>query len=521
MRNVVLFAAIVVAPVAILWPFLAIPFMNDEGIYATIAREMMHGGLPYHDLFDVTPPATYLWYIAGFTLFGEEVWAPRLMLAISLSATVALIAFEARLLLGSREAALRAGFCMAAATALCMVSVFAVDEYFVLLPLTASYVALTLALRRKSTPWLAAMGLLAGLSIITNQSSAVHFLFQLWLVKRYSSWSWRTSVLVPSAAMTTVFGLVALPYLANGSFGDLWYGAVKYPLMYAEGSTVGERAGRSLYQAMWFSVVGGPLVVLACIGLWATIAKRGSLEKQVLIAWACATLIAISLNGRLHTYYLVGLYPILGLLAGSGITEVLTWRWRRPIMALPALLIIFAYLASVGMNLGMYTQPTGEGKLMAWASAENQIREAQSRRVASLLTTLTTPRDTIYNLGRQGEIYFYANREPASRFLHEWPLLTDPNNLSEVLDDFAEKAPAVIIDTQWPEYLEGLTEEYPWALSEFISGNYDHIARIYFDGDILVAFDGASSRSDRNDLTFYGDVYVFRGDRGLTATTTP
>jgi hypothetical protein len=45
---------------------------SDEGTYATVARLLLAGGVPYRDAFNQSPPILYVWYALSFLLFGQQ-----------------------------------------------------------------------------------------------------------------------------------------------------------------------------------------------------------------------------------------------------------------------------------------------------------------------------------------------------------------------------------------------------------------------------------------------------------------
>src|SRR6266516_2201116 len=95
-------------PVLLYIPFLHEPFERDEGLYAALAQLILHGDLPYRDGFDVKPPLVSGWYALSFLIFGQHVWAPRLVAAVLESATTLLVYVQGRLLFSRREALLAA-----------------------------------------------------------------------------------------------------------------------------------------------------------------------------------------------------------------------------------------------------------------------------------------------------------------------------------------------------------------------------------------------------------------------------
>src|SRR5688572_6502799 len=90
-RLAVLLAAVCAVPIFLYVPFLNEPFQRDEGMYAAIGQLILAGDLPYRDGFDNKPPLIFGWYALSFLIFGEHVWAPRLVAAVLVSTTTLLV----------------------------------------------------------------------------------------------------------------------------------------------------------------------------------------------------------------------------------------------------------------------------------------------------------------------------------------------------------------------------------------------------------------------------------------------
>jgi hypothetical protein len=146
-RETAAVAALSLIPALLYLPFLNEPLFGDEAVYSAIERGLLDGQLPYRDLFDNKPPVLYGWFALSFMLFGDEPWAPRLLAAVTLSGTSALVHVQARLLF-SRRAAYGASLAFGATAALSVLMANATSEIFTLLPMTGSLVATTVAVQQ-------------------------------------------------------------------------------------------------------------------------------------------------------------------------------------------------------------------------------------------------------------------------------------------------------------------------------------------------------------------------------------
>ena len=60
-------------------PILTYPMWRDNGIYATIARQLNAGKTLYVDVWDIKPPPIYYIYALGISIFGTGASALRAM----------------------------------------------------------------------------------------------------------------------------------------------------------------------------------------------------------------------------------------------------------------------------------------------------------------------------------------------------------------------------------------------------------------------------------------------------------
>ena len=70
---------------------LTFSFGRDQGIYATVGDGVLHGDVPYLDLWDFKPPGIFFVYALAEALFGKNMMAPRLLEVLSLFGVVAMM----------------------------------------------------------------------------------------------------------------------------------------------------------------------------------------------------------------------------------------------------------------------------------------------------------------------------------------------------------------------------------------------------------------------------------------------
>jgi len=212
-------------PILLYFPFMGAPFERDEGAYATIAQGLLDGKVPYRDLFDNKPPLVYGWYAFSFLLFGESVIAPRIIAAVLLSLTTLSVFTQTRMMF-PRGVAYIAAAIFAISTGLPFVALHANTEAYMLLPLTTSLAAFTVAMRNGQLRWFLLAGVLAGLAMMTKQVAVCNLLA---LAGVAVFWRWRAvpgwrklapaGVLLAGAVAATV--AVAVPFAITGALDDM------------------------------------------------------------------------------------------------------------------------------------------------------------------------------------------------------------------------------------------------------------------------------------------------------------
>ncbi|MDA1062624.1 MAG: hypothetical protein O2895_06945 [Chloroflexi bacterium] len=112
--------------------------------------------------------------------------------------------------------------------------------------------------------------------------------------------------------------------------------------------------------------------------------------------------------------------------------------------------------------------------------AEQAQADLQGPAIGAYLAARTTPEERIYNFGRDSQIYFYAGRQPATRFLYERVFWIDPPTLDEALATLLAAPPAYVVVTAGldvPLPSLGVTTElhgrfYPPAFAAFLVDHY-------------------------------------------------
>jgi 4-amino-4-deoxy-L-arabinose transferase-like glycosyltransferase len=514
-RDSLILIGLCLLPILLYLPAMGSPFERDEGAYATIAQGILDGKVPYRDLFDNKPPLVYGWYALSFMLFGESVWAPRILAALLLSLTTLAIFGQAKLVM-PRGVAYTAAAVFALSTGLPWVALHANTEAYMLLPLVTSLVAFTMGVRSGRLWWFVACGALGGLAVMTKQVAmwnvlALALVAAGWRVSDEAGLllRLRPALLVLGGALGSI-ALVMLPFVINGSADDLMYANLSYNWLYVGALSFADRSLNAGYGFLLFFGVAAPVIVAGVAGLLALWRQRRRQTYYALAAWAVGSAVGVATGGRFFPHYFLHLLPALAIL--SAVVFYDGWRMRRsavvskPVIAVAVALIII----SAGTNAVLYIVPRQAEHVVAQSVYYQNEWEEHGDELGHFVQRRTRPGDTIFNLGRESYLYFYADRQPPGRYFYDWAVNYDERNLAEMIADLTAAPPKLIIDSaQKPLFEEEAFElSHPPALMRFIDERYDYVGRIYFADVYELKASGEADTSEFESLvpdydTFY------------------
>lgn len=472
-------------PIVLYLPFLHTPFERDEGVYATVAQGLLHGKIPYRDLFDNKPPLVYAWYAVSFSLFGESVVAPRLVAAVFLSLTSLALYQQARLVV-PRTAAWIGAFLFALSTGLPWVALHANTEAYMVLPLVGSLMFFTIGLKRGGHRWFFIAGLLAGLAIMTKQVAVWNLLALAGIAFYYSRKSggafWRT--MAPTgwllAGSMVSLAIVALPFAMSGALDDFIYANLSYNWMYMGFLTMAQRLANLGYGMLFFCAIAAPFVVGALAGAFIILRRRAAGMGYIIVLWAIASAIGVASGGRFFPHYFLQLMPALAVLTGIVLYERFGkghgYALSRPTWMIGLVLVV----VSVGFTAILYFVPTQAEEEVASSVYYQKEWEQSSLELGHYIKGVTGPDDTIFNYGRESQVYFYADRQPAIPYFYDWVLQYDAVPIETVVAQLEAAKPAYIVDSLQAPIFDDWAAAHPPAWRNFLAENYFYMGRVNF-----------------------------------------
>lgn len=502
LRRTLLLSGLLVAlsllPVLFLAPLFDAPFERDQGLYGVIARGWADGLVPYRDLWDNKAPLLFLWYVAAFRLFGEGVVGPRLLAALATAAALPFVWDSARTLLGPRRG-LFAALLFAVAFANPFLQANANAEILMLCPLAAGFWAFTRGSSGGSRWWFLAAGVLTALAALTKQAAAGPLVgYVVWLAVLALRNPQERTRHVRSAFLLGVGAVIGLiPFVAyfysQGALRDFWYATVEFNFLFAGDNPFFLKLLPPLLLNPPPLLGGLPLWLLAVLGgvrLW----QRRDRTAGLLLTFAVSSEVAAQSMGKISAHYNVGLLPAAAILGAVGLDSVID-AWRAGRCRLGYAVGVCA-LVAVSASAFLYAWPTPEDRFVVqYTFRDYAFRSLQARDIAEEVVALTEPDDYVYEFGRQSDIYFLADRRPASRWVHNRAYGVEPEMMDEVLRDLDLRRPKLVLLTfecvPFSREFPGCEAGPPAELKTYLGRHYRYVRRVEY-ADFYLRVDSTS-----------------------------
>lgn len=468
-------------------PFFSVPPERDEGLYATIARIIIDGGVPYRDSATYRAPGIYYIYASLFKLFGEAVEVLRIGSAVFAVLTCLVIyRFASRVF--DEKAGLLAAFLYAIFSSGPMIQGgLANTEAFMMLPLVAATYLFYVGYKEQRHIYLFIAGILSGVACLIKEAAAPNYLlFLIFLpVSTPELLSSRGLKELLKKMMTlcsgfllpllTVFGYLAVnnaltDYLVGVYNWNTSYGTYRSDLFW---SRLVDRGVYSLgreYSFLWFASI---------IAVIVAIFKCRTMDIVYVLLWAVLSFAGVCLGSMFWPHYFIQMIPSLSLCAAYGTGELFKGLRSRSFVRFPAW--VAAALLSISV---VYAIKTDYRFYLVYDPDEisTQIYGsdifANSKKIAEYIKQRSGPSDYIYQNRWDSEIYFLSQRKSPTKYLDHPSIHAAPDVLKameELRNDILYKKPKYIIwyhprEGEIPAYVVGPILNIKYDLETEIGG---------------------------------------------------
>ncbi|MBW2362706.1 MAG: glycosyltransferase family 39 protein [Deltaproteobacteria bacterium] len=408
--------------VALRAPLLALPLERDEGEYAYIAWRMQEGDVPYRDAFDQKPPGTFAAYWLAFETLGRNARSPRLLMHLWSLATAAVLFLLVRNLVG-RLAGAGAVLVFAALSADPRVGAASANtEAFLLLPMVAALACVLCSERRESAAsWLAA-GALSALAVAFKQVAVTNaaYVCVLALLLPGHGPRWRRAAALAAGATLVVAPLIGA-FVAAGAGEAFVDAVVVHNFEYASRRSFAEGlaalrhglASQAPSFALAWLLAGWALL---CPGL------AGRRSWGLLGGWLLASSAGVAIGWQFRPHYFVQALPALAACAGVALASAVQALHQRARGA--------ALGAALALGLALVALPALANRaVLTAATPEAAARRlwgmnpfAEAAAIARHIARTSSADESVFVVGSEPQIFFYAERRSATRYIFFYPL---------------------------------------------------------------------------------------------------
>ena len=441
-RDWLLFLGLMLVVTALALPVLSYPPGRDQGEFATIARGILNGKIPYVDLWNPKPPAIFYVYALAMTLYGQTTAALRtldLILVPVISAALYWLGYR----LGHKRVGL---FAAALFPAFYLTETFwtlTQNDGIAMLPMTLAVVALFRAVDQRGSwrgaLWAFGAGLLTGLTVWFKYPFAV---FGLVMVGGYAILGSDKSGSRPYAMMgdaaafagggLLVIGLGAAYLASIGALNEMILSArvtAQYTALTLNGQDFAELMGTAIgfrwehWGLLW-------LLALAWLFLGRIVPSRHR-GWWLILLWALVALAIMLVQAKGYDYHWLPMLAPLVLLAADALDHLIDLAARNGyakrsqvpaafLVILLCMVILWQGIWPKAWNYlrGLEDQVAYYGRFRA-----GEFVADESLVVSNLLRERVVPGDSLYIWGFRPEVYYMSGLNPATRFIFQFPLV--------------------------------------------------------------------------------------------------
>jgi hypothetical protein len=440
-------------------PHLGFPLERDEGEFGYIAQQLLHGVPVYVSAYTQKLPGAYYMYALILALFGQSAVAIHLGLLLANAAIMGLIFLTLRKTHGGLAGCVGALVFGVMALSPPVLGFATHATFFIALFSMAGLYALLQARDRNSMALYLVSGLCCGLAFLMKQSG----IFFAPLLLAFLAWdAYKTQPrrlarfatqagLFTAGALAPIF-LTTAYYLAIGQISLFLF----WPFRLARefGSQVGFADGLKNLRDQTVAVTSGFAIlwVVAFASLVAMLRDTAlGRNRYLYLAFGAACILSIVPGFFFTNHYYVSVLPYVAILIG-GLVATATRAKEGSGQSFVRSVAVGAVVA-VGLLVGFarfepfYTARMSDVDVSRLIYRGNPFPE--SIEIASYLRDHTSPQDSIGILGSETQIYFYAQRPSASRFVNGYFLTADhPRNRDmqrEMIRDLERTRPRYLV----------------------------------------------------------------------------
>jgi hypothetical protein len=431
---------------------------TDEGLYAYGAQEIIRGNYMYRDFHVNKPPGTVWIYVLIFRLLGESAFAIKLSVTLTILATSLFVFLISKKLLGSFIGSLAAFFFLFSLSLPYIHSGQANSEVYMTFFIVMSIYAI---LTSKRMVGVFISGLLLGIAFMIKTVAISNLLaVVLWLALFGKEKMWN-KLLYLTFGFFTSSSLMLVPLYLRDTINDFVFSV--FTLNY---SYINDRSIISRF------IIYQPKVIVENLSMWvfglsgAILSFRKKVLKSKGGGWLLVainlllSLFLIQYLGKGHYHYYIHIVPFLTILC----LFCLNYAYGSRMFGGATLSVfVFFMITSYFFSYRVVINTPGEKLLTTiMPGGDRGSWYDGSRQVGEHIKKYVNEGDYAYNLGREGQIYFYSKTRSPSRYLNDRLFDYSPETIHLACEDLAINKPKLVINTLTEPHFSPWWRDYVW-----------------------------------------------------------
>jgi len=476
------------------------PLERDEGEYAYAGQLMLQGEPPYHHVYNMKLPGTYVAYAVMMAAFGQTVVGIRTGMLMVLLGNTLLVFFLGKRLFGIIAGTVAAAAYTLLANRLGTMSLDGHATHFIMFMALAGTMLLLHAIETQRTVDLFGSGLCFGLAFLMKQHGILFvvfgFFFWAWSEwKQQSNWHRlvsRGSIL--ATGMILPFLITCLIAWYTGVFRQFWFWTIYYGAAYEKILKLSE--GWILFRMIW-PWFPRPVILWLTAGFGVTAVfwdRRGREQRVFVLGFVLSSILAVLPGLYFRPHYFLVMLPAVALLTGLAIDaayEYLLGRnLSRAVALIPIAFFVLSYLSAL----------QGQRKYLFKIDPLHVNREMHLNHgfpeavvVADYIRDHSSNQDRVAIFGSEPEIFFYSGRRSATGYIYMYPLMEKQPFALKMQNDMIQE-----VETEQPKIVIFVDNQlswgwgFDWDASEphmsffmwirgYVDAHYDLVAEVPID----------------------------------------
>lgn len=466
--DIILLLLIIALAALLRGGLLSVPLERDEGEYAYTAQLILQGIPPYAEAYSMKMPGIYGVYAILLTVFGKTHTGIHLGLLVVNIVTIFLLFVWVRSSFDPLAAVVASASFAVLSLHYSVLGAFANAEHFVILAAVGGTLLLVKAISSERPKLLLWSGLLFGIAFIIKQHglafAAFAAVYLLTAELKCRPVVWRRSILrwfLFVVGVSLPFGLTCLLFWSFGVFDKFWFWTFTYTRDYV--SLVPLLQGIKLLKGTIFTIISSSIFIfiLAVVGFFYLFWNTRYRSKVILVLlFTVFSWLAVCPGLYFRPHYFVLALPSIALLSAICISSLYVTLRNRNVAKFSKILVLLLILISLFHSV--YYQRDYLFHLAPKMVARriyglNPFPE--SLEIARYIRENSSQNDRIAVIGSEPQIYFYANRRAATRYIYTYPLMESHPYASDM-----QKEMIYEIESARPEFLIFVNVMSSWLL---------------------------------------------------------